>query len=107
VGPLRVFWRAIAAIKKRSDVEFVPHDLRRTGASRLTGDLGISRLVVGRVLNHVDTGITATYDRHAYDREKRQALEAWGQRLQEIISDKRAEANVIPLTTREPSLSAR
>lgn len=99
-GPLRVFWRAIAAIKEHSKVEFVPHDLRRTGASRLTGDLGLSRFLVGQVLNHVETGITATYDRHSYDREKRQALDAWGRRLMEIVSGERAAANVVPLPTR-------
>ena len=103
-GPLRVFWRAIAAIKEHSKVEFVPHDLRRTGASRLTGDLGLSRFLVGQVLNHVETGITATYDRHSYDREKRQALDAWGQRLMEIVSGERAAANVVSLATRgEPA----
>ena len=52
----------------------------------MTGDLGINRLVVGKVLNHVETGITATYDRHGYDRQKRQALDAWGRRLEEILS---------------------
>ncbi len=99
-GPLRVFWRAIMQIKENSGVEFVPHDLRRTGASRLTGDLGFSRFVVGRVLNHLETGITATYDRHAYDREKRQALDAWGRRLMEIVSGERAAANVVSLVTK-------
>jgi integrase len=99
-GPLRVFWRAIAAIKEHSKVEFVPHDLRRTGASRLTGDLEFSRFLVGQVLNHVETGVTATYDRHAYDREKRHALDAWGQRLTEIVSGECASANVVSLATR-------
>ncbi len=99
-GPLRVFWRAIMQIKENSGVEFVPHDLRRTGASRLTGDLGFSRFVVGRVLNHLETGITATYDRHTYDREKRQALDAWGRRLMEIVSGERAAANVVSLVTK-------
>ena len=97
-GPLRVFWRAIASIKKNSALDFVPHDLRRTGASRMTGDLGISRFVVGRVLNHVETGITATYDRYAYDREKRLALDAWGQRLTAILEKKDTpDSNVVPL----------
>ena len=33
---------------------FVPHDLRRTAASLMTG-MGISRLVVSKILNHVET----------------------------------------------------
>ncbi|NNE82461.1 MAG: tyrosine-type recombinase/integrase [Alphaproteobacteria bacterium] len=86
-GPLRSVWRAMDNIRKRSGVEFVPHDLRRTAASRMTGDLGIARLTVSKVLNHVETGVTATYDRHSYDKEKRAALEAWAQRLEIIIAD--------------------
>jgi integrase len=72
---------------------FVPHDLRRTAASHMTG-MGISRLVVSKLLNHVERGVTAVYDRHSYDREKRQALEAWTHKLKGIVEG--AEANVIP-----------
>ena len=65
---------------------FTPHDLRRTASSKMTGDLGISRLTVSKILNHVERGVTAVYDRHSYDKEKRQALDAWGRRLEEILS---------------------
>lgn len=65
---------------------FVPHDLRRTAASHMTG-MGISRLVVSKILNHVEQGITAVYDRHSYDREKREALEAWSRKLTSIIEE--------------------
>jgi integrase len=75
---------------------FVPHDLRRTTASHLTG-MGIPRLVVSKILNHVERGVTAVYDRHSYDREKRQALEAWSRKLGEIIGVKQESSNVIPL----------
>ncbi len=64
---------------------FTPHDLRRTAASHMTSE-GISRLVVAKVLNHVENGITAVYDRHSYDAEKRQALEAWATKLDNIIN---------------------
>ncbi|MGP8050970.1 MAG: tyrosine-type recombinase/integrase [Desulfobaccales bacterium] len=75
---------------------FVPHDLRRTAASHMTG-MGISRLVVSKILNHVERGITAVYDRHSYDQEKRQALESWGRKLQVIVEGAEANAKVIPL----------
>ena len=76
---------------------FVPHDLRRTAASHMTG-MGISRLVVSKILNHVERGVTAVYDRHSYDQEKRQALEAWGSRLQAIIQERNGEeSNIIPI----------
>jgi integrase len=61
-----------------------PHDLRRTAASHMTS-IGISRLVVSKILNHAEPGITAVYDRHSYDREKRTALNAWSARLEAII----------------------
>ena len=50
-----------------------PHDLRRTAASGMAS-LGINRLVIAKILNHVETGVTAIYDRHGYDQEKRHAL---------------------------------
>ncbi|MCZ6589315.1 MAG: site-specific integrase, partial [Alphaproteobacteria bacterium] len=59
--PVRHPWREVASIRKATGVDFVPHDLRRTMASRLTGDLGFERFVVGRVLNHAESGVTATY----------------------------------------------
>jgi len=65
---------------------FTPHDLRRTAASHMTA-LGISRLVVQKILNHKESGITAVYDRHSYDQEKRKALDTWGQNLEAIIND--------------------
>lgn len=65
---------------------FTPHDLRRTAASHMTA-LGISRLVVQKILNHKESGITAVYDRHSYDQEKRKALETWGRKLEAIIND--------------------
>jgi integrase len=73
---------------------FVPHDLRRSAASHMTG-MVISRLVVSKILNHVERGVTAVYDRHSYDLEKRQALGTWGPKLKAIIQG--AETNVIPL----------
>ncbi len=90
--------QATRRIRKRSGVEFVPHDLRRTAASYMTG-MGMPRLTVKKILNHVESDVTATYDRHSYDQEKRQALEAWGQRLDEIVSGRAAAAvgNVVEL----------
>jgi len=77
--------KAIERSRYRSGVEFRGHDLRRTAASLMTG-MGISRLTVAKILNHAERGATATYDRHSYDHEKRQALDAWGTRLSRIVS---------------------
>ena len=66
-------------------------DLRRTAASHMAS-MGIPRLVISKVLNHVERGITAVYDRHGYDREKRAALEAWAARLGRIITGRGGDA---------------
>ncbi len=61
--------------------------------------LGISRLTVGKILNHAETGITAVYDRHSYDAEKRHALDTWAAHLEGILSGKAKADNVVPLAT--------
>ena len=72
------------------------HDLRRTAASSMAS-LGVARFTIARVLNHADRDVTATYDRHAYDLEKRQALEVWGRRLDRIVTGGNRAADVIRL----------
>ena len=64
---------------------FTPHDLRRTAASQMTG-LGTPRLVVSKILNHAEQGVTAVYDRHSYDKEKRDALDGWGRKVAELVA---------------------
>ena len=67
--------------------DLTPHDLRRTAATGMA-KLGIPRLVVDKCLNHVSADrstIAGVYDRHAYEKEKREALQAWSLRLVEII----------------------
>jgi integrase len=76
--------KAIQRVRRRAGIELRGHDLRRTAASCMAS-MGASRLSIARILNHVETGVTAVYDRYSYDREKREALEAWARRLQEII----------------------
>jgi integrase len=82
--------------KQSLGLDFWPHDLRRTTASLMTG-IGIPRLVVKKILNHAETDITATYDRHSYDREKQEALERWARKLGEIIHGGEP-GKVIPIT---------
>lgn len=73
------------------------HDFRRTAATFMTR-LGVSRLVVGKILGHADTDVTGTYDKHAYNREKRGALTKWADELQRIVAKKRrtAAGKVLP-----------
>ena len=73
--------------------DFRGHDLRRTAASLMAGG-GISRLVIGKILNHVEKDITAVYDRHGYDAEKQSALVWWDTKLAAILKNK--AATVLP-----------
>jgi integrase len=65
------------------------HDLRRTALTKMA-ELGVAPIVLGHIANHRTTtkaGITlGVYVQHAYEREKRDALELWANRLQGIIS---------------------
>ena len=69
---------------------FTPHDLRRTCATQIAS-MGTDRLIVGKILNHVEKGVTATYDRHGYDKEKSQALNKWGRKLTSILTSEKAK----------------
>ncbi len=83
-------------IRERAGVaDFRLHDIRRTVASNLTA-MGIPRLTVSKLLNHVESSITAVYDRHSYDAEKKSALLKWDRRLREIVTGE-ASRKVIEL----------
>jgi integrase len=76
---------------------WTPHDIRRAVSSHLTA-MQISRLTVSKILNHSESGsVTAIYDRHSYDTEKRNALEAWANRLKEILYGAYPVTNVVTL----------
>jgi integrase len=88
--------KAAERLRERSKVpDLRLHDLRRTAASLMTG-MGIARLTVKKILNHAERDVTAVYDRHSYDPEKRAALDAWGRRLEAILAGKKA-AEIVPL----------
>jgi integrase len=74
------------------------HDLRRTAATYMAR-IGVDRLVVSKVLNHAEEGVTKRYDRHDYAAEKRRALDRWAQRLQAIVDGVDA-SNVVSLAAR-------
>ena len=73
---------------------FGVHDLRRTAASHMTA-LGVPRLHVSKVLNHAEYGVTATYDRHDYEQEKRDALQLWADHLQATIKGRKKKVTPI------------
>lgn len=62
------------------------HDLRRAAATNMA-KLKIPPHEIERVLNHVSgtiSGVAAVYNRYGYEDEKRDALEKWGEFLEQL-----------------------
>jgi integrase len=96
-------WEGIGkkpGIARRGELRgVVVHDLRRTAASGMAS-MGFSRLTVGRILNHLERGVTKIYDRHSYDPEKKEALSAWAEKVMEIVVEQGpTTGNVVRLRT--------
>ncbi|MFK5979714.1 MAG: tyrosine-type recombinase/integrase [Rhizobiaceae bacterium] len=63
------------------------HDIRRTVATNMAM-MGIQPHIIEAVLNHksgIVSGVAAVYNRHAYNDEKREALELWAQKIKELM----------------------
>jgi integrase len=66
------------------------HDLRRTAASGMAR-LNVAPHVLGKVLNHAPAslqGVTAIYNRYAYEPQKREALEAWAEHIKAVLEQR-------------------
>ncbi len=75
------------------------HDLRRTARTGLA-KLGVPQIVAEKVLNHAERNVLiATYDRHEYAEEKREALERWAANLRAILEP--PPDNVVALRDQE------
>lgn len=62
--------------------KFVPHDLRRTVATRLGDtDIGTDPIVIEKILNHQLQGVQGVYNMQGYMEARRKALEEWGQKI--------------------------
>lgn len=78
---------AIAEIPEDRKMElehFTPHDLRRTFSTGLSA-LGFHDETIDAVTNHKKQGVIKVYNRHKYEAEKQQAMEAWDRKLSAII----------------------
>ena len=73
------------------EVPWTVHDLRRTVATGLA-KLGCPRVVQDRILNHVDSSVSAIYDVHRYNAEARDWLQKWADHLEALTAH-----NVVPL----------
>lgn len=107
----RAFTRAMKRITDAIGIaNATPHDLRRTGATMMTGEaLGIPRFVVSQILAHAgDTGGAAAitgkhYDLNDYLGEKRRGLDAWARALTVMMGSVPPNSNVVALPNSKPS----
>jgi hypothetical protein len=70
--------------------------VRRTAAT-LVGERGVRRDVIERVLNHTPPKIARTYNRAAYDAEKRQALAILGDLIDAAARGEEERSNLLHL----------
>ena len=76
------------------------HDIRRSAASGMAR-LNVAPHILSRVLNQAPSsaeGVTAIYNRHAYEAEKRHALTSWAAHVERIVAGK-PRGNVVELAT--------
>jgi integrase len=76
-----------------------PHDLRRTHGSTITA-LGFGRDAMNRIQNHREGGIADVYDRHRYETESKNIMEAVAAKLMALAEGRVADSKVIPLAGR-------
>ena len=73
------------------------HDIRRSVATHMA-EIGVQPHIVEAVLNHVSGhkhGVAGIYNRATYEREKRQALDMWAERLLSVVEGR--ESKVVTL----------
>jgi integrase len=84
----RTLMKVMSEAADGADIEhFTFHDLRRTAASGM-GKLGVAPHIIEAVLNHrtgVIRGVARVYNRHAYGKEKRAALDVWSKHIVQIV----------------------
>lgn len=86
--------KAVLRISKGS---YQMRDLRRTCETMLAA-LGVSKDLRAQIQSHGLGGVQDRhYDRHEYMKEKRNALEAWNAKIEEIITGQKVAGNVVSL----------
>jgi len=86
-------WSVLGLMAEAAEEEWHLHDLRRTAATRM-GELKIGRVIIAKILNHAEPGVTAIDDRHEYRDGKRRALELWAEKLTSIAGGVEVDHNV-------------
>ena len=101
--PANLSWKKPARLLlEKSDIpHFTCDDFRATVITGLSSEpLSFPEVTVAKVANHANQAITDRYIRHGYDAEKRRALEAWSNRISEIVGLAPMSSNVEQLRVR-------
>ena len=80
--------KSVERIRERSGVDFQIRDIRRTVATRMAEDLGITPFIIAKVMDHKLPGeaeMGDVYNRYDYLAEKRQALVKWCDHLSRLV----------------------
>lgn len=90
-------------MKRHALPHWTLHDIRRSVSTHLRDEdsMGegnaVERLTISKILNHAEAGMTHLYDRYSASREKREALEAWSERVKRLVG-----LNVVDLGSAAP-----
>ena len=78
--------RAIARIQDKVGIpDWTAHDLRRTFATQLGETLNVDPVVIEKCLGHKMPRIMATYSKNEMLPQRKEALEKWAQKIEEMI----------------------
>jgi hypothetical protein len=88
---------------------WVIHDLRRTCATHMA-EIGIAPNIIEATLNHTSghkAGVAGIYNRAAYEREKRQALDLWAEHVMAAVNTSWPQSKGKPPITKQVTQSSR
>jgi integrase len=84
------------AVAGKQLAPWVLHDLRRSAVTHMA-EIGVLPHTIEAVVNHVGhrSGIAGIYNKASYEREKRKAVELWGEFVSALVEGR--EQKVVPL----------
>ncbi len=82
--------KAVKRIQERVGIkQWTPHDLRRTFATQLGETLHVDPVVIEKCLGHKMSKIMATYNKNEMLLQRKNALNQWGQYVDELFDNER------------------
>ena len=92
--------RAIKRIEERLGIpSWTAHDLRRTFATQLGEALQVDSVVIEKCLGHKMPRIMATYNKNEMLPQRKEALDRWAQRVEDLFTDNVKEMRIDSIVT--------